>query len=319
VIAGGSGQLGSDLAQALTHDGTEVLILSRHTSASKSNVVQWDGQTLGPWKTAIDGADVVINLAGHTVNCVYTPVNRRQIMDSRVGSVRAIGQAIAEAQRPPKVWLQMSTATIYSHRYDAPNDEFTGIFGGDEVTVPESWRFSVRVAQAWEKAFDEARTPKTRKVTMRTAMVMSARAGSVFDIFRKLVRMGLGGSMAGGRQYVSWIHSYDFERAVKRLIKQDNLDGAFNICAPHPIPNADFMHYLRSGWRMPIGLPSTVGMVEFGAKTLKTETELVLKSRRVVPARLLKNGFEFVFPTWPKASEDLVAEWRRRYGKHKEK
>jgi uncharacterized protein len=316
VIPGGSGQVGTILARAFHADGHEVVVLSRAASAPSARVpwrtVAWDARTVGDWASELEGADVVINLAGRSVNCRYGPENRRAIMDSRVESTRAVGAAIARAERPPRTWLQMSTATIYAHRFDAPNDEATGIIGGGEPDVPDTWRFSIDVARAWERALADAATPRTRKVALRAAMVMSPDADGIFDTLLALVRRGLGGASAGGRQYMSWIHDADFVAAVRWLIDHDEVDGAVNLAAPNPLPNADFMRALREAWGMPVGLPATRWMLEIGALAMRTETELVLKSRRVIPGRLLAGGFGFRFPEWPQAARDLVTRWRAR-------
>lgn len=235
-------------------------------------------------------------------------------MDSRVDSTRVVGEAIAACASPPRVWLQASTATIYAHRYDAPNDERTGIIGGDEPDVPETWRFSIEVAKAWERTLDEADTPRTRKVALRTGIVMSPDRGGAFDVLLSLVRRGLGGTSGDGRQYVSWIHDGDFVRAVRWLIDGD-LEGAVNVSAPYPLPNAEFMRTLREAWGARVGLPATRWMLELGAIFLRTETELVLKSRRVVPTRLAEAGFTFTHPRWPEAARDLCARWRLLNGK----
>jgi uncharacterized protein (TIGR01777 family) len=252
----------------------------------------------------------VINLAGRNVNCRYTPENRRLIMDSRILSTRIVGEVIARAATPPRVWLQASTATIYAHRFDAPHDEATGIVGGSEPDAPPAWRFSIEVATAWEEAAQHARTPRTRKVLMRSAMIMSPDRGGIFDLLLRLVRFGLGGPVAGGRQYVSWIHDQDFIRAVLWLIERDDLNGVVNVASPHPVPYAEFMRTLRAARGIPIGLPATQWMLEIGAFVLRTESELVLKSRRVVPGRLLQSGFVFQFPGWFEAARDLCG--RRR-------
>jgi uncharacterized protein (TIGR01777 family) len=312
ILAGGSGQVGTILARALHRDGHQVVVLSRRPKPAPWPTIPWYGHSLGPWTEELEGADVVINLAGRSVNCRYHVQNRREIMDSRVESTKAIGQAILQAKRPPQLWLQASTATIYEHRFDAPNDEMTGILGGSEPTAPDTWRFSINVAKAWEEAALEAGPlSRTRLVLLRSAITMSPDRGGAFDMLLNLVRWGLGGRNGSGRQYVSWIHEVDFVRAVYWLIEHESLKGPVNLAAPNPLPNADFMRELRRAWRMPVGLPSTEWMLEIGAFFLRTETELILKSRRVVPTLLLQQGFSFQFPFWPEAARDLCARWRQ--------
>ncbi|WP_309116215.1 TIGR01777 family oxidoreductase [Saccharothrix sp.] len=299
VIPGGSGHVGRFLGRALVEAGHEVVVLGR------SSGVRWDGRTLGAWAAEVDGADAVINLAGRSVSCRYTPENLREMMASRVDSARVVGEAIAAAARPPKVWLQMSTATIYAHRFDAPNDEATGLIGGDEPGVPDYWGYSVQIARNWEAEQERAETPATRKVALRTAIVMSTEPGGAFTVLRGMARLGLGGPVAGGAQYVSWMHEEDFVRAVEFLLESD-LAGAVNLAAPEPLPQREFMRELRAACGVPFGLPATRWMAEVGAWAIRSDTELLLKSRRVVPGRLLEAGFEFRFRTWAEAARDLV-------------
>jgi uncharacterized protein (TIGR01777 family) len=310
VIPGGTGQVGRVLIRAMRARGDDVVVLSRGGRCD-ARIVEWDGRTMGAWAKEIDGADVVINLAGKNVNCRYTDANRAAMMGSRVDSTRAVGAAIEQASMPPRVWLQMSTATIYAHRFDAPNDEATGLIGGDEPDAPKSWQFSVDIARAWERAQQDASTPCTRKVAMRASMIMSPDRGGIFDVLLGLTRAGLGGPIAGGRQFISWIHERDFVRAVEFLIARDDVDGAVNVAAPNPIPQREFMAALQKAWGVPIGLPATKWMVAMGAFFLRTETELTFKSRRVVPGRLLASGFAFDFPHWADAVRDVVDERRR--------
>ncbi|ALV31066.1 TIGR01777 family oxidoreductase [Streptomyces sp. CdTB01] len=310
VIPGGTGQVGAILKRALDAAGHEVVILTRHPRCEGE--VHWDGRALGPWTAEVDGSDVVINLAGRTVSCRYTPVNLREMMDSRVDSARVVGAAIAGAARPPRVWLQMSTATVYAHRFDAPNDEATGLVGGTEPGVPDYWAYSVEIAKAWEQAQQQAATPATRKVALRSAMVMSPDPGGVFAVLLGLARLGLGGPVAGGAQYVSWIHEHDFVRAVEFLIDREDIAGPVNLAAPHPLPQRAFMRALRSAWGVPVGLPATRWMAEVGAFALRSDTELLLKSRRVVPGRLTREGFDFQYPQWPRAADELVGRVRNR-------
>jgi uncharacterized protein (TIGR01777 family) len=309
VLAGGTGQVGAILARTFRGRGDDVVVLSRG-GAREARLVHWDGRSVGGWSSEIDGADVVVNLAGRSVNCRYTDANLKLMMDSRVDSTRAVGEAIEKAARPPAIWLQMSTATIYAHRFDAPNDEATGIIGGQEADVPSYWRFSVEIAKAWERTQQEAKTPKTRRVALRTSMVMSPDRGGIFDVLLGLTRVGLGGSIAGGHQYLSWIHDRDFARAIEFLIAQEAVEGPVNLASPNPIPQKDFMAALRAASGARIGLPATKWMAEIGAFVLRTDTELTLKSRRVVPGRLLEAGFHFDYPDWSEAAKELLQRWK---------
>ena len=298
------------LARAFHKRGHEVVVLSRKPANVPWRMVDWDGETLGDWVSEFEGADAVINLAGQSVNCRYDDQNRKVIKDSRLKSTKVVGDAIAQAWKPPGVWLQASTATIYAHRYDAPNDEATGFIGGSEPNAPDTWRFSIDVATEWERALNQAPTPLTRKVLMRSAIVMNPDPGSPFDTLLRLVKFGLGGQSGDGKQYVSWIHDQDFVRAVLWLIEHEEFAGPVNLAAPNPLTNAEFMRALRSAWGMPFGLPASEWMLELGALVLQTETELILKSRRVIPTRLLQSGFDFQFPTWPEAARDLCQRAR---------
>ncbi len=309
VIPGGSGQVGTVLSRAFHADGHDVVVLSRRPGVQPWRAVGWDGSSPGAWQQEIDGCDVVINLAGRSVNCRYTPANRQEILRSRVSSTRIVGEAIARAVHPPRVWLQAGTATIYAHRYDGPNDEYTGILGGSESSAPDAWRFSIEVARAWERAFDDAVTGRTRKVALRSAMTLSPDPGGVFATLLGLARLGLGGRAGDGRQFMSWVHYQDFVAAVRWLIDRDDLAGVINVASPNPLPNAEFMRVLRDACRVPFGLPTTRWMLEIGAFFMRTETELILKSRRVVPARLPESGFTFRFPNWEAAARDLCQQW----------
>ena len=310
VIPGGTGQVGTALARMLRSDGHEVVVLTRR--AAGDGQVFWDGERLGPWAREVDGCDVVINLAGHSVSCRYTKENLTAMMRSRVRSARVVGQAIAVAGRPPRAWLQMSTATIYAHTYGTANDDVTGVIGGSEEGVPGYWAFSVDIAQAWERELDEAKVPATRKVALRAAMVMTPDRGGVFDVLSRMARLGLGGPVAGGGQYVSWIHEDDFTAAVRFIIDQDVLTGPVNLASPGPVRQRDLMRELRAAWGVPVGLPATRWMAELGALAIRADTELLLKSRRVVPGLLTAAGFEFRHSTWPEAARDLVQRARGR-------
>ncbi|NRD59294.1 MULTISPECIES: TIGR01777 family oxidoreductase [Corallococcus] len=313
VIPGGTGQVGALLARAFTARGDDVVLISRG-GRGEARTVSWDGRTLGDWAKEVDGADAVINLAGRSVNCRYSEENLRQMMDSRVDSTRVVGQAIQQASKPPRVWLQMSTATLYAHRMDAPNDEATGLIGGDEPGVPAYWKRSIDIALAWERTLAEANTPHTRKVALRTAMVMSPDKEGIFDVLLGLTRRGLGGPAGSGRQYVSWIHGQDFVRAVQLLLERDDLDGPVNLAAPNPLPQRELMAKLREAAHVSVGLPAAKWMLEVGAFFMRTDTELLLKSRRVVPGRLLDAGFTFEYPDWGTAVTNLVERWRAGSG-----
>ena len=305
MLPGGTGHIGGFLSRELARAGHEVVVLSRSPGH-----VQWDGRTQGAWARQLDGADAVVNLAGRSVSCRYTAANLREMMDSRVDSARAVGEAIERAGKPPRVWLQMSTATIYAHSLDRANDEDTGVIGGREPDVPRYWEYSVRIAKAWEKALHQAETPNTRKVALRTAIVMSPGRGGAFDMLLRLARYGLGGPVAGGQQYVSWIHEQDFVRAIEFLLDNE-IAGPVNLAAPNPLPQREFMRALRAACGAPVGLPATRWMAELGAFALRTDTELLLKSRRVVPKRLTAAGFGFDFLEWWEAAFDLAARTSR--------
>ncbi len=313
VLPGGAGQVGRLLTRAFVRNGHDVVVLSRSNAEMEgARVVRWDGETIGSWSEEIEGSDVVINLAGRSVNCRYSAANRREIMNSRVAPTRAVGKALREVKNPPRVWLQASTATIYAHRFEAPNDEATGIIGGTEPDASDTWRFSIDVAKAWESAAqDFMPLPRTRLVLLRSAMTMSPDAAGIFDTLLRLVRFGLGGKSGDGRQFISWIHETDFVRAIYWLIENGSFGGAVNLSAPQPLPNAEFMSVLRSAWGIPIGLPASRWMLEIGAVFLRTETELILKSRRVIPGRLLESGFAFEFPEWLTAARDLCERARK--------
>ncbi len=310
VIPGGSGQVGQILARHFHGQGHEVTVLARKMSAAPWRVVVWNGRELGKWTEAIDYADVIINLAGRSVNCRYGAANRREIKESRVQSTCVMGEAIAQSVHPPKLWMNASTATIYRHALDRPMDEAAGELGGNELGAPDTWNFSIDVARSWEQVFFASATPHTRKIALRSAIIMSPSRGGPFDMLLNLVRAGLGGKAGSGRQFVSWIHDADFIRAIEFLISHEDFDGCINLAAPHPLPNRDFMQELRQAYGAKIGLPATEWMLELGAFFLRTETELILKSRRVVPGRLPGAGFEFLFSDWPSAAKDLVERWR---------
>jgi uncharacterized protein len=329
VIPGGSGLVGSLLARHFQELGHHVTVLTRSPYAASWQTVHWDGLHRGEWVETLEGADVCINLAGRSVNCRYTQCNRQEIYQSRVYATRLIGEVIAELSEPPRLWINASTATIYRDAGSAtkagsdfgrPMDEFTGECGGYETVegllggsrpAPETWNFSVQVARDWESAMYETPTPQTRKIPLRISILFSATPGTAFAIMSRLVRVGLGGTQGSGRQYISWIHEADFVRAVEFLVDYEQIDGPVNLAAPSPLPNQEFMAAFRDAWQMPNGIWAPAPVIEIGSFFMRTESELVLKSRRVVPGKLLDAGFEFEFPEWPEAAADLVRRWRK--------
>ena len=311
LLPGGAGQLGTLLARSLHAAGHDVTTFSRAPRPAPWRTIRWDGVTLETsWTRLLEGADAVIHLSGKSVNCRYTPANRRQIIDSRVLPTLLLGRAIEQCAAPPKLWMNASTSTFYRDAYDAPQDEFCGELGGHEPDVPETWRFSIEVARRWEEAFYASNTPSTRKIALRTSMTMSPDPGGVFRVLSGLVHKGLGGTQGTGRQYVSWIADVDFCRAIDFLVAHPEISGPVNLTVPHPLPNHAFMAALRRAWGVGPGLPAYKWMLAIGTFLLRSETELVLKSRRVTPAVLTRAGFAFTFPTWPEAAQDLVRRTR---------
>ncbi|MFN7138738.1 MAG: TIGR01777 family oxidoreductase [Limisphaerales bacterium] len=310
VLPGGSGFLGRVLAPYFVNKGYEVIVLSRQPAPIGEGIqtLPWDGCTHGPWAEALEGATAVINLAGRSVNCRYHARNRKLMMDSRVDSTRVLGEAIARCKTPPGVWMNSSTATIYKHSFDKPMDE-SSLTG---ATPEAKDAFSIEVATAWERTFEAASTPHTRKVLLRTAMVLDAMPGTVFRVLRNLAKRGLGGKMGTGKQYMSWIHSEDFCRALEFILHREELCGVVNIAAPNPLPNREVMRLFREIAGMPFGLPAAEWMLELGAFFLRTETELIIKSRRVVPKRLLDAGFKFHHPELPEALRQIESNLRKR-------
>jgi len=303
ILAGGSGFCGQLLAKSLSAKGCEVVLLTRSPQVLTGPVrdVLWDAKTPGPWAAELEGAAAVINLTGRSVNCRYNETNRRLILESRVLSTKVLGEVMGHCAEPPKAWLNASTATIYKHSIDREMDE-SAEMAADKDAKDE---FSVEVAQAWEAALNQARTPGTRKIAMRMSMVFAPTEGTVFRVLRRLARFGLGGRMASGRQFVSWIHEEDFCRAVEWLLTHEKLEGPFNLASPNPVTNRDMMTTLRRVVGAPFGLPAERWMLEVGAFFLRTETELMIKSRRVVPNRLLASGFSFKFPDLKAAMAEI--------------
>jgi uncharacterized protein len=299
VLAGGTGFLGRQVQQYFTRLGYRVLILSRR-GGSGSDSLRWNGRTLGPWAAALEGAAVVLNLAGRTVDCRYNAANKYAITRSRTESTRVLGEAMAACQNPPALWLNSSTATIYEHTEgDVPaNTEAAGRIGRG---------FSEMVAQRWEAELQLATLPRTRRVALRTAIVLGTEGGAL-PVMARLARFGLSTPQGSGRQWVSWLHVEDFCRAVEFLISHPDLSGAFNLCAPEPLPNAALVALLDQHYCPRWHLLQPRWLLEIGAFLLRTETELILKSRKVVPQRLLEAGFQFQYATCAQALNDLLPQ-----------
>lgn len=304
VIFGANGFLGRYLTRYFTRQGREVVAIARNRKGWSGDgmFLEWDGKSLGAWALALEGAEAVINLSGRSVNCRYTPTNREEIMTSRVRTTRLIGEAIAACKVAPKVWLNSSTATWYRHAEDKAQDDWLGEPGEG---------FSCDVARAWEEAFFAVMVPaETRKVALRTGMVLANETGTVFDVLRKITTFGLGGPMGGGRQRISWIHMEDFLRAVEFIVNDAFLSGAVNLTSPDFPTNREWMKTFRDAVGMPIALPAARWMLEIGAHFMNTETELVLKSRWAEPIRLHDAGFRW---RWAKTA-DAIADLQSRVG-----
>ncbi|MCB9232761.1 MAG: TIGR01777 family protein [Bacteroidia bacterium] len=295
-IAGGTGFLGQALEKYFSGLGYPVRIICR--SPKRPNEIAWDARTLGPWARELEGACALINLAGKSVDCRYTLAAKKAILDSRVDSTRILGQAIAACQNPPRFWLNSSTATIYQDtRGELPaNTEAKGIIGND---------FSMGVAKAWEQAFFEANTPQTRKLALRISIAMG-REGGAFPILKKLAKRGFCSKQGPGNQWISWIHMHDFVRAVKHCLDQE-MEGVVNIVAPQPILNKDFNRLLKETLKPWVVWPQPVWALEIGAWALRSQTEMILKSRKAAPERLLQSGFAFKFSHWEEALQDLLS------------
>jgi len=310
------------LARFFQERGHHVTVLTRGPYTASWQTVHWDGKQLGPWVETLEGADVCIHLSGRSVNCRYTQRNRRDLYESRIGPTRLLHQAFALLDHPPRLWMNASTATIYRHatpgtEFDRDMDEATGEIGGGEMIsrrrrAPRKWDWTIQLVKDWEAAFFSTSTPRTRKIAMRTSLVFSPTPGNVFAVMSNLVRAGLGGTQGNGHQYVSWMHESDYARAIEFLIHHEEIDGPVNLASPNPLPNREFMAALRDAWDMPNGLPAPAFLLAIGMFFLRTETELVLKSRRVVPGCLLDAGFQFQFPIWPEAARELVRQWKER-------
>ncbi|NMM49974.1 TIGR01777 family oxidoreductase [Marinigracilibium pacificum] len=297
VIAGGTGFLGRLLSKYLYNAGFDVYILTRSVEISdKFKYVYWDGQSLGRWTEILEGAEAVINLCGKSVNCRYNEHNKSLIYTTRIIPTNLLGRAISKCVNPPKVWMNSSSATIYADSYHQANTEDTGIIGEG---------FSVDVCRKWELEFNSFTLPKTRKVILRTSIVLGKNGGALIPI-KTLVKFGLGGKHGSGDQFVSWIHEEDFCRAISFILEHSDLKGVINIAAPCPVTNFELMNTIRGIMKVPFGIPQGEKLLGFGALLIGTETELVLKSRRVVSNKLNYCNFKFKFNNVRHALKDLL-------------
>jgi uncharacterized protein (TIGR01777 family) len=297
IIAGGSGFLGELAARHFIALGWRVVVLSRSRQKSSRLIRQryWDGKTVEPWQQELEGAQVLLNLSGRSVDCRYTSANRQEIFASRLDSTRCLAKAVAACKQPPGLWINASSATIYRHAYQ-PQDEYTGEAGKG---------FSVEVCQQWEAAFFEKQLPGVRKVALRMGIVLGSNAGALVPM-KRLVQLGMGGSFGSGTQYMSWLHQQDYLRILEFIISTAAAEGVINATAPQPLPNRQFLKAMRKALGVPFGLPLPRPLLALGALLIRTETELILKSRCVVPRRLQELGFQFHYPTADEALRDLL-------------
>ncbi|WP_228420119.1 TIGR01777 family oxidoreductase [Chryseobacterium camelliae] len=294
IIAGGTGFLGDRLKKFFTSRGHRVFILTRQPG--QEHEIYWDARTLGDWKDYLEGADVLINLTGKSVDCRYTEKNRQEIYTSRIDSTRVLQQAVDQCAHPPKIWLNASSATIYDHSEQHLNTEANGIIGDD---------FSMNICKSWEAEFFRAENSEIRKVALRTSIVMG-NSGGAFPKLKAVTKLFLGGRQGSGRQKVSWIHIGDFCRALEWIIDHAEISGVINVTAPQPLTNAEMMNKLRKRMKMPFGLNAAVWQLKIASFFLRTETELLLKSRNVYPEKLLHSGFSFAYPDMEAALKDLI-------------
>lgn len=299
VIAGGTGFLGQALARFFTERGWQVKILTRHANATLKHgtTINWDACVIGPWIHELEGTDALVNLCGRSVNCRYHARNRATILDSRLATTELLANAIEKLDTPPPVWLNAASATIYRHSLDTAMTEDAGELGDG---------FSVDVCRAWENAFFAPRLPRTRRIALRTSMVLGHAKNSVYPVLRRITRCGMGGRFGDGKQMMSWIHHRDFVRAVHFLIEEADLEGPVNITAPAPVTNSVFMKTLRESLGIPFGVPHFCACMELAAFLARTETELILKSRFAFPEKLLSHRFVFNFPFLDEALADLA-------------
>ncbi|WP_166926176.1 TIGR01777 family oxidoreductase [Flavobacterium poyangense] len=297
IIAAGTGFLGQSLLNHFKNRFGEIVILTRGKSKTSNGVkyVNWNAKTFSGWEKELENTAVLINLAGKSVDCRYTKENKKEILLSRIESTKILNKAVLNCTNPPKHWLNSSTSTIYRFSLDKEMDEVNGEIGND---------FSMNVAQSWEKAFFKTETPNTLKTALRTSIVLGKNGGALMPL-KTLAKLGFGGKQGNGNQLVSWIHETDFAKAIDFIIDKE-ITGVLNIVSPKPVPNKNFMSELRKAVHAPFGIPINESLLKFGALLIRTEPELVLKSRNVIPKRLLENGFQFEFDTLEKALKNLL-------------
>ncbi|QDH79988.1 TIGR01777 family protein [Echinicola soli] len=296
VIAGGTGFLGKALIGYFLKEGAEITVLTRQHNQDGKRIryVNWDGCTQWEWAQALNGADVLINLCGKSVDCRYTDKNKKEILRSRIDSTRTLGQAVERLENPPSIWINASSATIYPHTEGTANTEESQV-GSD---------FSETVCKLWEEAFFSYRFRETRQIAIRSSMVFGS-SGSVYQTMRRLALLGLGGRQGSGDQYVSWLHIDDFLAAIDFMVDNPAIEGVVNLCSPNPCRNSEFTSVLRQSLGAKWYFPLRKWMVEIGAFVMRTESELVLKSRRVIPKLLLDYGFKFKYSDPAKAFNAL--------------
>jgi uncharacterized protein (TIGR01777 family) len=316
VIAGGTGFIGQELIKYFATNN-ELVLLTRNIQGATNNsfrkfqvtnntlnniqVVPWNGKDVGTWAEKLNGCDIVINLTGKSVNCRYTPKNKQEIFDSRTNTTKAIGEAIRLTTKPPKLWINASSATIYPNAISKPNDEYTTNFAND---------FSVQVCKLWEKTLFKQSTPFTRKVALRMAIVLGK--GGVMIPYLNLCKLGLGGKQGHGKQMFSWIHATDVCRMIEFLWQQKEMEGVYNAAAPNPVTNNAFMKTLRNVSGNKLGLPAFEWMLKIGAIMIGTETELLLKSRWVLPTKMTEAGFQFTYPNLEAAFTNIIEQMPRK-------
>ncbi len=298
VLAGGSGFIGKLLSNHFLSKGWQVVVFTRNHRLNENNLryVKWNGKTLGSWKNELEGSDLLINLNGKSVDCRYTKKNKQLIYDTRIDATYILGEALKEIKNPPSLWINAASATIYRHSEDKAMDEFSGEIGTG---------FSVDVCKKWEHSFFKENTKNTRKVALRIAIVLGKKGGALEPMVM-MTKLGLGGKHGKGNQFFSWIHEDDLISIVNYVFENDKIQGIVNASAPFPVKNKQVMQLIRQQLNIKIGISSPKWLLEIGARLIKTETELLLKSRNVIPRVLIKNGFEFKYPTLKEGLKSLL-------------